>query len=277
MSKQLAERIMETARAEGEYITELLRGLIRIPSPSCREEESINYIRAEMEKLELDEMFVDNIGNIVGRFGTGKRVILCDSHIDTVGVGNRDAWRFDPFEARMENGVIYGRGASDNKAGLACMVGALRILSLVGERGDFSLYVVGIVQEEDCEGLALSVRNAGREPRSLIARATVTPETGRPAESAVRMSAGPSEEVSVSVPLAGRGVGLNAIVLEVLEDGAPLYRAGMEQPLSPLDDASFGRRLPSGRAQTAVRSARRPCRRRGRHPTSRITGVNTRA
>ena len=157
MSKQLAERIMETARAEGEYITELLRGLIRIPSPSCREEESINYIRAEMEKLELDEMFVDNIGNIVGRFGTGKRVILCDSHIDTVGVGNRDAWRFDPFEARMENGVIYGRGASDNKAGLACMVGALRILSLVGERGGFSLYVVGIVQEEDCEGLALSV------------------------------------------------------------------------------------------------------------------------
>ncbi|KPK63330.1 MAG: hypothetical protein AMK73_05215 [Planctomycetes bacterium SM23_32] len=50
----------------------------------------------------------------------------------------------------------------------------------------------------------------------------------------------------MSVPLAGRGVGLNAIVLEVLEDGAPLYRAGMEQPLSPLDDASFGRRLPSG-------------------------------
>jgi putative selenium metabolism hydrolase len=77
--------------------------------------------------------------------------------MDTVDVGDPGAWKVDPFEARLENGVIYGRGASDNKGGLAAMMGGLKVLSNLDERGDFSLYPVGIVQEEVCEGLALSV------------------------------------------------------------------------------------------------------------------------
>ena len=157
MPVALAERILEFARGDRDYVTGLLRDLIRIPSPSCEEGEVAGRIRAEMEKIGLDEVFVDSIGNVVGRYGTGKRVILCDSHMDTVGIGDRDAWKVDPFEARLENGVVYGRGASDNKAGLACMVAGLRILSALGERDDFSLYVVGIVEEEVCEGLGLSV------------------------------------------------------------------------------------------------------------------------
>jgi putative selenium metabolism hydrolase len=84
-------------------------------------------------------------------------VLVFDSHMDTVGVGDRGAWKVDPFEARLDNGVVYGRGASDNKAGLASMICGLKILSVLKERGDFSLYVAGVVQEEVCEGLALSV------------------------------------------------------------------------------------------------------------------------
>ena len=157
MSHPLARKVLDLARGESDYVTGILRDLIRIPSLSCEEEEAAVYVRAEMEKLGLDEVFTDSMGSVVGRYGAGPRVILFDSHMDTVGVGDRSAWKVDPFEARLEGGVVYGRGASDNKAGLASMLGGLKILSLLGQTGDFSLYVVGIVQEEVCEGLALSV------------------------------------------------------------------------------------------------------------------------
>jgi len=157
MQDQLARRILEVARSESDYITDVVRDLIRIPSLSCEEEEVAGYVRGEMEKLRLDDVFTDSIGSVVGRYGSGEKVVLYDSHMDTVGVGDRSVWEVDPFEARLDRGVVYGRGASDNKAGLASMIGGLKILSALKERGDFSLYVVGIVEEEVCEGLALSV------------------------------------------------------------------------------------------------------------------------
>lgn len=170
MSVSLAARILDAARGEKGYVTELLRDLIRIPSPSCEEGDAAAYVREEMERLGLDGVFTDSIGSVVGRYGTGKRVVLFDSHMDTVGVGDRGAWKVDPFEARLEGGVIYGRGASDNKAGLASMICALKILSVLKERADFSLYVVGIVQEEVCEGLALSVllEEGGVAPECVV-------------------------------------------------------------------------------------------------------------
>jgi putative selenium metabolism hydrolase len=170
MSRHLAERILALAREEKDYIAELLRGLIRIPSPSTMEEEAVTYVKGELEKMDLDEVFTDSIGSIVARYGTGSRVVLCDSHIDTVGVGDANAWEIHPFEGKLEDGVIYGRGASDNKAGVASMVGGLKILSRLAERSDFSLYFAGIVQEEDCEGLALSVlmEEHGLNPECVV-------------------------------------------------------------------------------------------------------------
>jgi putative selenium metabolism hydrolase len=156
MLERLAKTILETAARERDYVADLLQRLIRIPSPSCEEARAIDLVRSEMENLGPDEVFVDSIGNAVARLGKGKRIILCDSHIDTVGVGDPACWEKDPFAGTQESGIIYGRGASDNKAGLACMVAGLRILCRLAEEGDFTLYVVGIVQEEDCEGLALS-------------------------------------------------------------------------------------------------------------------------
>lgn len=157
MLQPLAHEIFDAAREEEDYIAGFLRDLIRIRSLSCEEEEAAERIRKELERLPLDDVFTDAIGNVVARCGTGRRVVLFDSHMDTVDTGDPAAWKVDPFEARLENGVIYGRGASDNKGGLAAMLGGLKVLSDLGERGDFSLYLVCIVQEEVCEGLALSV------------------------------------------------------------------------------------------------------------------------
>ena len=49
-----------------------------------------------MEKLGFDEAYIDPQGNAIGWMGTGERVVAFDGHIDTVGIGERANWRFDP-------------------------------------------------------------------------------------------------------------------------------------------------------------------------------------
>jgi len=163
MLDKLAKDVNRIALEEREYVADLLQRIIRLPSPSCEEGAVIDLLKQEMEGLGSPEVFIDQIGNVVGRFGSGKRVLVYDSHVDTVGVGDPACWKVDPFAAARRDDVIYGRGASDNKAGIACMVGSLKILKRLAREGDFTLYVVGIVQEEDCEGLALSVLLEGRK------------------------------------------------------------------------------------------------------------------
>ncbi|MGB9636630.1 MAG: YgeY family selenium metabolism-linked hydrolase [Thermoplasmata archaeon] len=150
-----AEEIKSLAKEYEANVVNFLRELIAIPSISGEEGKVVERIGLEMKNLGFDEVFVDHIGNIVGRIGNGKTRILFDSHIDTVGIGDMSAWKFDPFKGKLENGVVYGRGASDNKAAIACMVYAGKIIKQLGLESDYTFYAAGIVQEEDCDGLAV--------------------------------------------------------------------------------------------------------------------------
>ena len=57
-----------------------------------------------------------------GASASGKRVIVYDSHIDTVGVGDPADWEWDPFKGKVENGILYARGACDEKGSTPGMV-----------------------------------------------------------------------------------------------------------------------------------------------------------
>jgi putative selenium metabolism hydrolase len=111
-------------------------------------------IRQEMEKVGFDEIRVDGMGNILGRIGSGKTVIMMDSHTDTVGVGDPKEWAWDPYVGKVEDGYIYGRGACDQRGGMVSMVYAGKMIKQLDLGGDYTLYVVGSVQEEDCDGLS---------------------------------------------------------------------------------------------------------------------------
>ena len=51
----------------------------------------------QMKEAGFDEVTIDGLGNVIGRIGSGPRVLAIDAHIDTVDVGNRANWTFDPF------------------------------------------------------------------------------------------------------------------------------------------------------------------------------------
>lgn len=130
-----------------------LRDIIAIPSTSCNEGPVVERIGNEMNDVGFDEVTVDPMGNILGRIGKGKHIIAMDGHIDTVGVGNIKNWSHDPFKGKMENGIIYGRGATDMKGAMAAMVYAGKMIKTLSLEDDYTLYITGTVQEEDCDGL----------------------------------------------------------------------------------------------------------------------------
>jgi len=150
------ERFLEEARREQERMGRFLSDLISTPSLSRRENAVVQRIGDEMAALGYDEVVVDDFGSVLGRIGRGPVHIVFDSHIDTVDVGDPRSWRTEPFKATVERGVLFGRGASDNKAATASMVhGAALIKRLARDASRYTLHVVGTVQEEDCDGLAL--------------------------------------------------------------------------------------------------------------------------
>ncbi len=79
----------------------------------------------------------------LGGSGGGRSLLLC-GHLDTVPPYSMP----DPFVPRIENGHLRGRGSVDMKAGLACMMAALRSISEGGLRLAGDLVLAGVCDEE---------------------------------------------------------------------------------------------------------------------------------
>ncbi len=160
------ERVEQHAAA----ITEFLREVIRTDSPSCREEKVVRLIAAEMERCDFDEVRIDSLGSVIGRVGDGPLRIMYDAHVDVVDVPDADKWEYPPFAAALVDGRIYGRGATDEKPAVSGMVYAARILKELGALEGITLYVVGSVMEEDCDGYPLLhiIEQEGIKPDYVI-------------------------------------------------------------------------------------------------------------
>lgn len=110
-------------------------------------------VAEEMKKLGFDEVRFDKMGNILGRIGSGTRVLVYDSHIDTVGVGDPASWEWDPFKGKVEDGVLYARGACDEKGSTPGMVYGLAIARDLGLLEGWTAWYFGNM-EEWCDGIA---------------------------------------------------------------------------------------------------------------------------
>ncbi len=145
--------IHDSAYSNEDELVQFLRDIVAIPSLSGQEEDVVKRIAKEMELLDYDEVIIDPLGNVMGRIGNGPRVVAFDAHIDTVDVGDLAQWSFDPHQGKLEDGKIYGRGAVDQKAGMAAMVYAGKMIRQLGLGKEFTVWMVGSVMEEDCDGL----------------------------------------------------------------------------------------------------------------------------
>lgn len=147
------QEIQKRVEAAREDIIKFMRDIVAIPSMDSQIGEVGKRIQEEMKKLGYDEIRYDKMGNTIGRIGDGKKVIVFDSHIDTVGIGDPASWQWDPFVGKVENGVLYARGACDEKNSTPGMIYGLAIARDLGLLEGWTAYYFGNM-EEWCDGIA---------------------------------------------------------------------------------------------------------------------------
>ena len=109
------------------------------------------------------------MGNTLGRIGDGPRMLLYDSHIDTVGIGDPDEWQWDPFQGKTEDGRFYARGACDEKGCTPGMIYGLALAHRLGLLDGWTAYYFGNM-EEWCDGIACHalVEHEGLRPDFVV-------------------------------------------------------------------------------------------------------------
>ncbi len=157
MNQAVSPAQIETLRSrvaeQRDSLIQFLREICAIPSMDSQIGAVGERVGAEMRKLGFDEVRFDKMGNILGRIGNGRRVVVYDSHIDTVGIGDRAEWQWDPFLGKIEDGQFYARGACDEKGSTPGMIHGLALAREFGWLEDLTVYYFGNM-EEWCDGIA---------------------------------------------------------------------------------------------------------------------------
>ena len=106
----------------------LTADLIRCPSVTPAEGGAITLLDALLTKAGFTTTRVDRAGiaNLYARWGAkgANRSFGFNGHTDVVPVGDAAAWTHDPFGGEIIDGVLWGRGATDMKSGVAAFAAA---------------------------------------------------------------------------------------------------------------------------------------------------------
>ena len=129
------------------------RALIRCPSITPVDAGALDVLQAALEglgfactRLPFSEPGTADVDNLYARIGVGSPNFCFAGHTDVVPVGDEAAWTCDPFGGEVRDGRLYGRGASDMKAAIACFTAAAgRFLADRGDgfEGSLSLLITG--------------------------------------------------------------------------------------------------------------------------------------
>jgi succinyl-diaminopimelate desuccinylase len=124
----------------------LTQALIRCPSVTPADAGAMDVVEQALAPLGFDcrRMKFGEIENLYARHGLQGPNLCFAGHTDVVPVGEAGAWSVDPFEARIEGGVLIGRGAADMKSAIAAFIAAAQGALAAGEvSGSLSLLITG--------------------------------------------------------------------------------------------------------------------------------------
>jgi len=242
MDSTLKARLHRQISSRREELAGLLQSLVRIPSFTGEEGPIVAFILERMQSLGFQEARTDGLGSAVGRIGSGPLTILYDAHIDTVRVTDPEAWEYPPFEGRIADGAVHGRGAVDEKAAMAGFLVAGAALARLFPRGElpFTLYVVGSVMEEDVDGFPLLylMEKEGLKPDYVL--------LGEPTDLKVYRGQRGRMELEISTTGKAAHGAHNRLGVNAIYKMAPLLRA-----IEKLDRA-LPKAVPLGRGSVTV-------------------------
>jgi succinyl-diaminopimelate desuccinylase len=190
----------------------LLQALIRCPSVTPEDGGALRFAEStlkakgfETHLLRIAEPGTATVDNLFARYGTGQKHFCFAGHTDVVPAGDEASWRHPPFEGRLAEGKIFGRGASDMKGSVAAFMAAA--IDFTGGRGRGFEGSVSLLLTGDEEGLA--VNGTAKVLQWLEARGTIPDHclVGEPScvgKLGDMMKIGRRGSISVSLTVTGR-------------------------------------------------------------------------
>lgn len=182
--------------ARRDPLISLLRDLVAIPSYDGDIRAAAARVETELPRLGFRAVHYAPYGDLVARIGDGPRMLLYDSHLDTVGVGDPGEWPHPPFGAEIHDGAMHGRGTADEKGSTPPMLYGLALAHELGWLEGWTVYYFGSI-EEWCEGLSARVwmETEGPAPDFVV--------IGEPTN--LRVYRGQKGRVEIQVTARGRG------------------------------------------------------------------------
>ena len=205
----------------------LARALIRCESVTPADGGALDVLQRVLQtlgftchRLPFEEPGTAPVDNLYARRGEGRPHFCFAGHTDVVPTGDRAVWTRDPFAAVVEDGVLYGRGASDMKGAIAAFVAAAARFGATGAgAGSLSLLITG-----DEEGPAV---NGTRKVLDWLA------ERGETLDACLVGEPTNPEELGEMVKIGRRG-SLNGTLRVAGRQGHVAYPALADNPLPRL-------------------------------------------
>ena len=163
MTTKLKEKVLRYIEKNQKETVGSLQKLISIPSVTGNEKEAQEFVTEKWNRMGLSvDVWEPKVEELKGHSGHvpvvgdyrnrpnvvsvlkgegGGKSLLFNGHVDVIPPGPHEAWEYGPWSGRVENGRVYGCGASDMKSGLVAMTAALDaiIKSEVRLKGDVIL------------------------------------------------------------------------------------------------------------------------------------------
>jgi succinyl-diaminopimelate desuccinylase len=149
---------------------EIARALVRRPSVTPADAGAIEVVEMALVGLGFScrRLRFGEIENLYARLGDRSPNLCFAGHTDVVPVGDRAAWSVDPFEARIEDGVLVGRGAVDMKSAIAAFVAAAADTLEAGDvKGSLSLLITGDEEGHATHGTKVVVQALKAEGETI--------------------------------------------------------------------------------------------------------------
>ncbi|WP_160148104.1 M20 family metallopeptidase [Rubripirellula obstinata] len=143
------EMSKEATKQRSDRLVSFTQSIVRSPSLSGCEGEVAKLILLEMKSLGYDEVWTDQVGNLVGKInGDGGPTIMLNGHMDVVDPGPDDGWPHAAYGGEIVDGNLWGRGSVDMKGPVAAMIYGAAQFKQLGKKpiGDV-LMTVAVMEE----------------------------------------------------------------------------------------------------------------------------------
>ena len=132
----------------------LSQALIQCPTVTPHDAGALDILEKTLGDMGFETEFMlfsdDNTPNVNNLWAVKKgknadsQHLCFAGHTDVVPVGSVASWKHDPFQATIDNGILYGRGASDMKSAIAAF--AIATKEFITKHTEFSGTISFMIQ-----------------------------------------------------------------------------------------------------------------------------------